>query len=306
MDKNRRLLLRSLVLAVGLSSAAVGLCPGVAAQTAHFHHVRLNVTDRQASIEFYTRFLGATEVLYRGATPALFTERSFLLLEEVESAPRSGPKTAIAHIGWAGINGPQEYEWLREQGVEFQTPVGQLGENYGMYLYGPDRELIEIWTGGRHHRFDHIHFWASDVQASCDWFTTHLGLSARVLPQPRLEDAESLGAIWMGFLQADSVNLVFFGRPDFETMWWPGTLYENDDGPGAAFEPTRGSVVDRIGFSYRDIDPVLERMRSTGAEIVRGIETDPDFGFRSFLVAGPDGILVEIVEERSIPDEIWD
>ena len=305
MPNKRTLFLRASGLAVVLWQAA-GLCPGVVAQTAHFHHVRLNVTDRQASIDFYTRFLGATEVLYRGRTPALFTERSFLLLAEVKTAPLTGPKTAIAHIGWAGINGPQEYDWLREQGVEFQTPVGQLGDNYGMYLYGPDRELIEIWTGGRHHRFDHIHFWASDVQASCNWFSTHLGLGARVLPRPKLEDPESLGAIWMGFLQADSVNLVFFGRPDFETMWWPGTLYEADDGPQKAFEPTRGSVVDRIGFSYLDIDPVLERMESTGAEIVRGIETDPDFGFRSFLVAGPDGILVEIVEERSIPDEIWD
>jgi hypothetical protein len=122
-----------------------------------------------------------------------------------------------------------------------------------------------------------------------------------VLPRPKLEDPESLGAIWMGFLQVDSVNLVFFGRPDFETMWWPGTLYKADDGPQKAFEPTRGSVVDRIGFSYLDIDPVLERMESTGAEIVRGIETDPDFGFRSFLVAGPDGILVEIVEDAQHP-----
>ena len=175
VPKERTLFLRALIVAVVLCPAAA-LWTSVVAQTAHFHHLRLNVTDRQASIDFYTRFLGATEVLYRGRTPALFTERSFLLLEEVETAPRTGPKTAIAHIGWAGINGPQEYEWLREQGVDFQTPVGQLGENYGMYLYGPDRELIEIWTGGRHHRFDHIHFWASDLQASCDWFSTHLGL----------------------------------------------------------------------------------------------------------------------------------
>ena len=96
-------------------------------ERAHFHHVRLNVTDPEATVDFYRNFLGAVEVEYRGLKPALFTERSFLLLNKVEEAARSGPKTAISHIGWAGIDGPGEYEWLESQGETADTIGGHAG-----------------------------------------------------------------------------------------------------------------------------------------------------------------------------------
>lgn len=276
---------------------------GVAA--AHFHHVHLNVTDPEATLEFYQRYLGATEVLYRGLRPALFTERSFLLLNEVDEPPRTGPKTAISHIGWGGVTGQAEYDWLKSQGVEFQTPIGRLGNNYGMYFYGPDRELIEIWTGGKHHRFDHIHLWATDVETSTGWFEKHLGLEARVGPKPASKDPVDISSIWMSFLRVDNVNMVFFGRPDFESVWWPGSNYSEEDGPPGDFQPTRGHVVDHLAFSYLDIRPVHRRMQEAGARIVQDIQRHEDYGFDSFFVLAPDDLLVEIVQEPNIPEEIW-
>ena len=53
----------------------------------HFHHVHLNVTDPKATIAFYQKFFGATEVRYRGLSAGLFTERSFILLSKVAAAP---------------------------------------------------------------------------------------------------------------------------------------------------------------------------------------------------------------------------
>lgn len=29
-----------------------------------------------------------------------------------------------------------------------------LGENHWMYFYGPDRELVEVFTASRNHRFE--------------------------------------------------------------------------------------------------------------------------------------------------------
>src|SRR4029079_3667583 len=114
---------------------------------AHFHHVALNVTDPARTIEFYTKNLGAVEVKYRGRLPALFSERSFILLNKVAQAPPYLPHSAISHIGWGFVDGQADYEWLKSQGVEFETPIGKLGNNYGMYFYGPDKELVELWTG---------------------------------------------------------------------------------------------------------------------------------------------------------------
>ena len=276
------------------------------AKPAHFHHVHLNVTDPQKTIDFYRRYLGAVEVRYRDRAPALFTERSFLLLEKVPEAAPDAPKSVIQHIGWAGVTGQAEYDWLVAQGVEFQTPIGQLGDNYGMYFYGPDRELIEIWTGGKHHRFDHLHLWASDVAASSKWFRDHLGLEPRVGPKPQTQDRESLGSLWMSFLQCDNVNIVFFGRPDFESVWFPGANFTPSDGPEGDFAPTRGRVIDHFGFSYREIEPVFQRMKAAGVEIVAPIGVDEETGIKSFFVQAPDGLLIEVVEERPIPEGIWE
>lgn len=274
-------------------------------QPANFHHVHLNVTDPKTAVTFYTRYFGAVEVNYRGKVPAAFTERSFLLFSKVDAPPPSGPRTALSHIGWAGVDGQAEYNWLKSQGLEFQTPIGQLGNNYGMYVYGPSRELVEVWTGGKNHRFDHVHLWATDPQQMSAWFRDHLGLTPRIGPKPTTRDRENIGSIWMSFIQCDNVNIVIFGKPDFDSVWWPGSNYKPEDAP-ADFEPTKGTAVDHIAFSYRDIAPVYERMKAAGVEIVEPIKVSEEFGHKSFFVLAPDKLLVEIVEQKPIPEGVWE
>jgi catechol 2,3-dioxygenase-like lactoylglutathione lyase family enzyme len=281
------------------------LAQGAESEPAHFHHVHLNVVDRAKTLAYYERLLGAVEVSYRDREPALFVERSFLLLNEVEKPAPAAPTTVVQHIGWAGVDGPNEFAWFESQEVEFQTPIGQLGGNYGWYMAGPDEELVEIWTGGQHHRFDHVHLWATDVEASSNWFRDHLGLTPRVLPKPTTQDRESIQSIHMSFIQCDNVNIVFFGVPSFDSVWFPGANYTRSDAGEDFPQPTRGHVVDHIGFSYRDIDPVFERIRDAGVEIAEPIATRPA-GMRSFFVWAPDGLLVEIVEEKPLPQGVWE
>jgi len=275
------------------------------AEPAHFHHVRLNVTDPDKTVNYYKRYFGAVEVNYRGMSKGLFTERSFILLNKVDSPPSYGPRTAISHIGWAARDGKAEYEWLKKKGAEFQTDVAQLGNNYGMYVYGPNKELVELWTGGQNHRFDHVHLWATDVAVTAKWFKDHLGLGGRTMPKPQSKNPESIGAIWMSFLQCDNVGIVVFGRPDFDSVWWPGSNYTKEDAPDA-FEPTKGTAIDHLAFSYRDIRPVFDRMKAGGAEIVEPISKKKDVGHTSFFVLGPDEILIEVVQEKPIPEGIWE
>lgn len=253
-------------------------------ESPHYHHLHLNVTNPAETIKFYKSFLGAIEVEYRGIADALFTERSFILLTKVATpAPPSTPACILHHVGWAGVDGPNEYEWLKNQGIRFQTPVTPLDEAHYMYFYGPDNELLEIYTGDKSHRFNHIHHVCTDINAAVQWYLNNLGLKARRPIEPNAK---------FNIIFTDNINIIFHPKPPLKE--------------GKDFEPTEGHVIDHIAFSFRDIVPAYKRMERNGAKIVRPIKKDDMFGHRSFYVLGPEKVLIEIVEDKPIPEGIWE
>lgn len=262
---------------------------------AHFHHVHLNVTDPAATIGFYKRHLGAIDVKYRGKADALFTERSFILLNKVDEAPRSAPTTSLMHIGWAGVDGPNEYEWLKKQGVEFETPVTPLGPNYYMYFFGKDRELIEIYTGSKNHRFEHLHLWATDPNVTAKWFLENIGIRGSTQDRPKPDGNRGL---WTRACFVDNVNFIIFGLPDKGSPLRPAAMPDE-------FEPTKGSAIDHLAFSYRNIEAVYERMKDAGVDIVEPITRKED-GHDSFFVMAPDKLLIEIVKDKPLPEGLWE
>ncbi len=299
------LLAVALLAALGMSSpnASALAADQAAVEPARFHHVLLNVTDPQASIKFYSRVFGATPIKFRGASDALFTERSFLLLNQVDQPPESKLNTGIWHIGWGGVDVAHEYEWWKRHDVTIHTPLSPLPgvDNYYMYISGPNKELIEINTMG-HHRFAHVHFFCDDVNESTAWYAKHLGLKPRFPTRPKPKgDMSTLTSIWINVIQCDNVTMIFFGKPDAEPAppWWP-------DEPLAEIQPTKDRPIDRIGFSYRDIQPVYDRMQSAGCKIIEPITEKEQFKMMSFLVEGPNKVTIEIVEAKPIPEGVWD
>jgi catechol 2,3-dioxygenase-like lactoylglutathione lyase family enzyme len=273
-------------------------------EPAHFHHVRLNVTDVDKSIRFYARVFGAVPVKFQGVADALFTERSFILFNQVSQPPPSDLTSAIWHIGWGGVDVKSEYEWWKKHGVTIHTPLSPLPgqDNYYFYVSGPNKELIEINTMG-HHRFAHVHLFATDVNETTNWYAKHLGLEPRrkgSVPKPA-GDMSTLLGIWMNFLPCDNVNIIVFGKPDRDPppAWWR-------DPPLRTLQPTQGRVIDHLAFSYRAIQPVYERMKQAGVKIVRPIAVDKALKLKSFYVLAPDDVLVEIVEAKPLPEGVWE
>jgi catechol 2,3-dioxygenase-like lactoylglutathione lyase family enzyme len=274
------------------------------ATRARFHHVHLNVTNKPETLDFYTEYFGANRVNFKNQTQALFTEKSFILLNEVSSPPKSHLDTCLWHIGWAGVDGPSEFRWRKEKGAKIHTPLTPFGNEYYMYFQGPNEEVVEVYTGSRNHRFDHLHLLASDVNETIHWFldTLLLKTNRRTVPQPSRDlDPNSLRGIWVNSIQVDNVNLVVFGkpRPGTSPFWAPKELQEE-------FAPTEGSAIDHIAFSFRSIEPEFNRMQQQGVVIKEEISVDPSTGLKHFLVLAPDNLLVEIVEARPIPEGIWD
>jgi catechol 2,3-dioxygenase-like lactoylglutathione lyase family enzyme len=276
----------------------------IADEPAHFHHVRLNTTNVGESIRFYSRVFGAVPVKFRGAADALFTERSLILFNQVSDPPPSDLVSGIWHIGWGGVDVKNEFEWWKSHGVDIHTPLSPLPgqDNFYFYLRGPDKELIEINTMG-HHRFAHVHLFATDVNETTRWYVEHLGLSPqRPLPVPKPDgDMGSLRTIWLNSFRCDNVQFIVFGKPDRAPPppWWR-------DPPLREIQPTQGRPIDHVAFSYRQIEPVFERMKRAGVKIVQPIAVQESLKLKSFFVLTPDDVLVEIVEARPIPEGAWD
>jgi len=300
--------------AFGLTVFLAAIAPveraGAQDEPAHFHHVHLNVVDPDATIQFYRRYFSAVPIQYRQRAPALLTDRSFLLLTKVETRAPKLERTALWHIGWGGVDGPAEFEYRQKAGLRFETPVTPLGNQYYFYVYGPDDEVVEVWTGFNHNRFGHVHLFADDVNATARWYKEWLLLEGhrRDVPRPtatpspdwRPGDMSIFATLWTTQVMTPNCTINIFGKPGPEkVVWWP---YE----PIVDFEPTDGHVIDHIAFSFRKIDPVLARMRQAGVEIVDEPRLRSEYGMRSFFVRGPDKVLVEIVEERPLPDGVWD
>lgn len=281
-------------------AAALALQGSPQVEPAHFHHVHLNVVDAKRSVDFYARTFGALPVKFRGAADAIFAERSFILFNTVAAPADASLTTSIWHIGWGGMDVVGEAAWLKKKGIEFQTDPTPLGQNFYTYLYGADRELIEIYSGEQNHRFNHVHLLATDVNATSQWYADRLGLTIgrREAPKPANRDQ-----FWVNSIRVDNVTFYVFGKPEGDPppRWWA-----SQGASMKTLEPTRGRVIDHVAFSYRSIDPVLERLKREGVTIVEPIAVREPYKLKSFFVQGPDNVLVEIVESKPIPDAGWE
>jgi catechol 2,3-dioxygenase-like lactoylglutathione lyase family enzyme len=269
-------------------------------EQAHFHHVHLNVTNPPETMRYYQRVFGAVPIKFMGKTEALFTERSFILLTKVDAPPPAEIKSGIWHIGWGGVDLPHEYQWWQAMGVKIHTKLYALGDGWVTYFDGPDGERIEINTQG-HHRFSHIHLLAADPNKTAQWYADHLHLSLRRREVPRPADLTKVRA-WSNSFSCDNVNFIVYHQPNHRPVppWW-------DQEPLVDFETSKGRPIDHFAFSFRNIEAAHDRMKAAGVEIIEPIATrQQQGGLKSFFVNAPDGVLVEIVESKQIPEGIWE
>lgn len=115
--------------------------------------------------------------------------------------------------------------------------------------------------------FDHVHLFASDVDATIRWFRTMFGAEL-------VWDEEAAGA--------RNVRLAI-GR---------AFVHLYDQPPKAP----RGGAFHHLGLATDDLDALVAHMTSQGATIRNPVRDEPKF--RYVMVAGPDDLLVELFECR--------
>ena len=288
-----RVLLAGAFVVLAVSAA---MMQPMGAPPAHFHHVHVNSTDPAKTQEFYEKTFGAQPVKFKDRTDALFTSRGFILINKVAQPPKDLETTAIRHIGWAGVDGPNEFARLKEKGAQFHTPLTPLGTNWFFYIFGPDKEIAEVYTGDQNHLFNHVHFSVDDVAKTADWYERILGMKFPASAKgPRPTEAS---ARWGSAARLDGVSFVLIYKDHYYAD------SEHRLPVGRQLQGTQGSPVDHIAFSYENIAPEFDRMKAAGVTIAQPIADRPE-GVKSFFITGPDAVSIEIVEAKPIPDGLW-
>ncbi len=183
------------------------------------------------------------------------------------------------------------------------------------YVLGPDGALVEM-TGGARTRssFSHIHLFHENPRCAANWYVDHLGMehtptrdrsTGRVIPGHRFEecDAEEPGeAGWpslerVGTIRTPSASV----RHGSGSMgFYPRQCRGDRCGTDQPLVSSRGQVLDHIAFSVDGLDGWVARLRAEGITILRGPYA---FGSgRAFLIEGPDGLAIELVEGAPAPE----
>lgn len=277
-----------------------------------FHHIHLNAVDPSKTIAYYKRYFSGVPVKFRDVADAVLVDRAFLLMTKVDSPAPSDLTSAIYHIGWGGVDGPSDFAWRDKEGMKWETPLRSLGPNHYMYAYGPDKEVVEVWTGFHHHRFGHVHLLSDEVNVAKNWYMKYLNLNGPATDTKKppkapadlnLEDSgvSIFRYLWASAVTTDNgVTINIFGKPSTESVvWW-------NYGPLGDLVKTDGRNIDHIAFSFRDIDPVFKKMKAGGVEIVDPIKQRAEYNMKSFFVRGPDNILIEVVQGKPFPEGVWE
>jgi catechol 2,3-dioxygenase-like lactoylglutathione lyase family enzyme len=186
------------------------------------------------------------------------------------------------------------------------------GLDFG-YLVDPDGMLVEI-TAGRAEGFrEHTHFWAEKPLCTANWHVEHLGAVF-----PPNQNAFNTGLRFEGgrwnpcdvptgevtfptYMQQGQLRIPAGNAriADAGWLWYPRQCREGRCGPGndRPLARSRGQVVDHIGLSYPNLDPVIAHLKATGIRILEGPYRFADT--RAVLIEDPDGLAFELIEAKT-------
>jgi catechol 2,3-dioxygenase-like lactoylglutathione lyase family enzyme len=287
--------LASNVLICGLGAAQAPQPPAV--PMAHFHHIHLNSTDPAAAIDFYTTKFKARKERFAGMVDAVWTGDSWLLFTKVAAQPPTEQLGAIWHIGWGAEDMQATYKKQVDSGTRFATPLTDISAMVGgnrsffyAYVDGPDHTLIELNTSDKHD-FGHVHMFSADPPAAGAWYSKYFGWPVRAQKDKRVYNDVPIAPA--AFVAADHVSMIIYPADYIKTT--AATLWQGR----TDFEPTRGRVIDHLGFSVDNLDTTLANLRKDGVKVTSEPRSLANGQIRFAFIEGPDHVGIELIEDHT-------
>ena len=237
------------------------------------HH--LNVTDVAAHKLFWAELLGG-EMAKFGKTDVVKLPNTLLFLREQEPSGESNGST-VNHLGFKVPDLHGLVPKLKAAGIEIVTTEVVSGATsdvhhntdqnvYMAFAKGPDGVRVELMEDKGLDGIDshHIHIFTADDAATQEWYVRHFG------GRPGTRGP---------FLKADVPGIeLTFAKADGQA------------------QPTKGRVVDHIGFEVDNLESFCQRLEAAGLKFDIPFRRIESAGLAVAFLTDPWGTYIELTE----------
>jgi catechol 2,3-dioxygenase-like lactoylglutathione lyase family enzyme len=175
------------------------------------------------------------------------------------------------------------------------------------YVAGPDGVLFEL-TGGpaTTPSLSHVHFFHEQPRCAANWYVANLGMAhppvrgegGTTSERPNYEPCEA-ELDPPGWPSLETVGTIREPRATVahgngSMSFYPRQCVADRCGTPRPLVPSRGQVLDHVGFVVRDVGAWHAWLTARGVGILEDIHEIPEG--RAFMIEGPDRLAIELVE----------
>jgi len=232
-------------------------------------HIHLAVTDVDAHKAFWINNMGG-RLVTNGRLELIEFPGVYIMLRKSEAMSQAG--SIVNHFGFIVKDMPASLARWRAAGVEIE-PTENPNE---VYLHAPDGVRVEVYGEPALPTavsMNHIHFYPEDIAAIKAWYVQAFGANpgrrpcVACLSKPRMIEADDLPGVNLSFSQGTAAPL-----------------------------PTKGRLIDHIGFEVDDIEAFVSSLETKGIYIEAPIRTVSGTELKVAFLTDPWGTYIELTD----------
>lgn len=271
--------MKNMLVALLLASA---LTEGTAAaQPAPFNaagvtmgHWHLASKDVEADKKLFLAMGG--KLFMPGGNPLIMFPGLYInLVLGTEKGNGGTPGSVVNHVGFIVDNVQQRVAQWKAAGVKVLPGTnGRVDQAYVETPDGVRMEILEDKTQGVPIRGEHVHLWLTEAEIpkAQAWYAKTFGGKTGTRNNAPVVD---LPGVQIRFAKVDSKQA-----------------------------PTRGRVLDHIGFDVKDHAAFLKKLAAEGIKLDEGPRTNPQGGNTIAYITDPWGVRIEIVQRAPLGPEV--
>lgn len=231
-----------------------------------YGHVHVNVSDMEVHKKLWVEHFGGVLVSKGPLNAVKFPNMLIAFAQRAPTGPSQG--TGVDHFGFRVRSMPDMLRRMRAAGFEVQREFTGAEGHPNAYVLGPDGLRFELQEDPAQQAIalpNHVHLYTPLYKELLDWYATTFSLTKRA--RGTIATTADAGMINLSFATADA--------------------------PQA---PTRGRVIDHIGFEIQNLEAFCRQLELKGIKLDQAFREVPAIGLKIAYITDPSGVYVELTE----------